>query len=94
MCRSIRVSKDPGPKDPALVRGSVAWPISTSFWSTGVLEYWSVGVLENRRQDKHLLGMNIDIRAILFPWTSRVSDHDSNTPGSFWIGTNKGEENE
>jgi hypothetical protein len=31
-----------------------------------LLEYWSVGVLENRRQDKHLLGMEMEIDGILF----------------------------
>ena len=69
-------SKKPGPDDPALVHTKmlffVTWLISNS--------YWSVGVMENRRQDKHLLGMQMEITIILFSWTLRDLDHYSNTP--------------
>jgi len=45
-----------------------------------LLEYWSTGVLENRRPNKHLLGMEMDVDGILFAWISRDLDHYSNTP--------------
>jgi len=50
------------------------------------MECWSAGVLENRRQDKHLLGMEMDVEVILFSWISRNLDHYSNTPPLHYSG--------
>ncbi|MDB4444575.1 hypothetical protein N9174_04485 [bacterium] len=36
--------------------------------------------MENRRQDKHLLGIETDVEGILFAWISINLDHYSNTP--------------
>ena len=36
--------------------------------------------MENRTQDKHLLGMEMEIDEIFFAWTSRDLGHYSNTP--------------
>jgi hypothetical protein len=71
--------KDPGPEDPALVHPWKRVHCGLADLSLR-LEYWSVGVLENRRQDKHPLGMETEINGVLSACALRDLDHHSNTP--------------